>query len=390
MMSEFDYQLRTRVVYGIGRSKQLAQDVLELCEGKDVVLVTDPGLVKVGVADEILEILRAQRIEATLFSEVESDPSSASIDAAAAVLRSTNASCVIGLGGGSAMDVAKLAALVACAEYPTEHYALMANPFPSKRITTIMVPTTSGTGAEVTSTVVFSNSAKRKVWGWDFELAPDLAVLDPTLTVALPPHLTAATGLDALIHAIEAVTGKRSHPIIKAVGLQAIRLISSSLLPALENPQDLQAKGNLSVGSMLAGIAIEQGGTGIAHCIGHALGTLGRIHHGRAVAIAMYHTYEWNIQDNEEIFAEIALAMGAIEDYQASTMEKATAGLLMFCRLVEESGLSVTLRTDELIISDLGRLVETMASVENAPMRNNNCRYAEDEDLITFANQILE
>lgn len=287
------------------------------------------------------------------------------------------------------MDVAKLASLVAGAEHSTDHYALMANPFSPKRTKTIMIPTTSGTGAEMTSTVVFSNKEKRKVWGWDYELAPDLAILDPTLTVALPPHLTAATGLDALIHALEAVAGKRGNAMIQAVGLQAIRMISGSLLRAVRNPADLEARGQLSIGSMLAGMAIEQGGTGIAHCIGHALGTLARVHHGRAVAIALYHTYEWNIEGNEPIHAEIARAMGAVEVLSSPIEEQARAGAAFYRGLVEQSGMQLSLAAEGLSPADAQRLAETMASGENAPMRNNNCRYAADEDLARFAGQLL-
>lgn len=389
-MSGFDFAARTRVAYGVGRVKQLAEDVKSLTGGgNEAVLVTDPGLVKVGVADEVLAALREGGVEAVLFSDVQSDPTSASIDAAAEVIRASKASCVIGLGGGSAMDVAKLASLVAGAEHPTEHYALMANPFAPKTIKTIMVPTTSGTGAEVTSTVVFSNSEKRKVWGWDYDLAPDLAVLDPTLTVALPPHLTAATGLDALIHALEAVAGKRGNAMIEAVGLQAIRMISDSLLTAIREPGNLEARGRLSIGSMLAGMAIEQGGTGIAHCIGHALGTLARVHHGRAVAIALYHTYDWNIAGNEATLANIARAMGAVENASAGLEEQARAGAAFYRRLVEQSGLQLSLTDEGLTPADASRLAETMASAENAPMRNNNCRYASDEDLARFAEQLL-
>jgi alcohol dehydrogenase class IV len=389
-VSEFDFQARTRVAYGIGRSKRIAEDVKGLSGGTHAVLITDPGLVKVGVADEIISSLQAYGVEVTLFSDVQSDPTSASIDEAAAVIRESNTRCVIGLGGGSAMDVAKLASLVASAEHSTEHYALMANPFSPKQVKTIMIPTTSGTGAEMTSTVVFSNKEKRKVWGWDYDLAPDLAVLDPMLTVALPPHLTAATGLDALIHSLEAVAGKRGNAMIQAVGLQGIRMISDCLLKAIRNPQDLEARGKLMIGSMLGGMAIEQGGTGIAHCIGHALGTMARVHHGRAVAIALYHTYEWNIEGNESIHAEIARAMGAVEMMSSSIEEQAHAGAAFYRKLVEESGLQLSLAGEGLTVADSDRLAETMASAENSPMRNNNCRYAADEDLAQFAKLLLQ
>ncbi len=388
-MNDFDFQMRTRAAFGIGRAQKVGEDVKALGGSRQAVLVTDPGLVQLGAADEIVSALRSQGVAVTVFSNVQSDPTSASIDEAAAVIRESGTSCVVGLGGGSAMDVAKLASLVAGDVHPTEHYALMANPFAPKRIKTIMIPTTSGTGAEVTSTVVFTNREKVKVWGWDYDLAPDLALLDPTLTAALPPHLTAATGLDALIHALEAVAGKRSNAMIQAAGLQAIRMISDSLLQAVSHPQDLQARGRLSIGAMLAGMAIEQGGTGIAHCIGHALGTMARVHHGRAVAIALYHAYGWNIEGNEAVHAEIAEAMGAVKDSSGSVASRANAGAAFYRKLVEDSGLKLSLQDEGLSAAQAVQFAAIMASEENAPMRNNNCRYASEEDLARFAADIL-
>lgn len=388
-MNDFEFMARTRVAYGIGRSGRIAEDVKELGGGGDAVLVTDPGLVKAGVAGKIVSALQSRGVHVTLFSDVQSDPTSASVDEAAEVIRQSRTGCVIGLGGGSAMDVAKLASLVAGADHPTEHYALMAHPFAPKKIKTIMIPTTSGTGAEVTSTVVFSNREKRKVWGWDRDLAPDLAVLDPVLTAALPPHLTAATGLDALIHALEAVAGKRSNPMVKAAGLQAIRMISESLLEAIRKPDNLEARGRLSVGAMLGGMAIEQGGTGIAHNIGHALGTLARIHHGRAVAIALYHAYEWNLEGNESVHAEIAQAMGAASPGSGSVERQARAGAEFYRSLVRESGIQLSLAEDGLTAADAGALAAAMASPENAPMRDNNCRYASEADLDRLAKLVL-
>jgi len=388
-VNAFEYGLKTKVSFGVDRVRRLAEDVKEWSGDHRAVLITDPGLVRLGIADRIASLLTDGGVETVLFSNVESDPSSASVDAAAAVIREARARCVVGLGGGSAMDVAKLAALVAGAEHPAEHYALMANPFPRKRTVAIMIPTTSGTGAEVTSTVVFSTAEKRKVWGWDPQLAADLAVLDPVLTADLPPALTAATGLDALVHAIEAVTGRRSDPMIKAYGLQAVRLISANLPRALENPRDLEARGQLSVGSMLAGLAIEQGGTGIAHCIGHALGTLARIHHGRAVAAALYHAYAWNMEGHEPAFADIARAMNVPVAGGADEAEWAMAGCEFYRGLVERSGLDLSLRGDGLSVEDAPRLAEVMASAENEPMRSNNCRYASDEDLLRLAEALL-
>lgn len=387
-MSAFEFSAKTRVSFGVDRSAKVADDVRALTGASKAVLVTDPGLVRLGVADQLIKALTDGGIEAHLFSEVQSDPSSTSIDLAAQLLRETGAACVIGLGGGSAMDVAKMASMVAGDRHATEYYALMAHPFVPRQVKSIMIPTTSGTGAEVTSTVVFSTHEKRKVWGWDAELSPDLALLDPTLTTALPPHLTAATALDAIVHAIEAVAGRRTNPMIHALSMEAIRLLSRSLPVALASPSDLSARGELSVGAMLAGMAIEQGGTGIGHCIGHALGTLARVHHGRAVAISLYETYEWNVEGAVAVHADIARALG-VQDAGGADEELAYEGARFFRELVETSGVSLSLGEEGLTADDATRFVEIMESEENAPMRNNNCRPSSHEDLKRFAEAIL-
>ena len=314
MSHSFEFIPQTRISFGIDRSLMIGRDVKDLSGENKVVLVTDPGVIKVGLAEIVIKALEKEGIDTRLFSNVQSDPTAASIDEAAEIIRSFNAKCVIGLGGGSSMDVAKMAALVAGDRHSAMHYALMKNPFAPKVVKTIMLPTTSGTGAEVTSTVVFSNDEKRKVWGWAADMVPDLAILEPRFTTALPNFLTAATTLDALVHAIEAYAGKRSNLLIETLSLQAIRLIAQNLERALRTPDDLEARGKLAFAATLAGMAIEQGGTGIAHCIGHALGTLGRIHHGRAVSIALKATYCWNLEEAIEVHAEIARALGVKEE----------------------------------------------------------------------------
>jgi alcohol dehydrogenase class IV len=385
----FEFTPKTRVAYGIGRYLQIGNDVKSLSGDTKAVLVTDPGVVGVGLADLVLKALEEEGIETNLFSNVESDPSADSIDEAAKMIRDSGATCVIGLGGGSAMDVAKMAALVAGGVKPSMHYALMANLFPYKRVKTIMLPTTSGTGAEVTSTVVFSTPEKRKVWGWDVNMAPELAILEPQFTKALPRLLTAATTLDALVHAIEACTGRRSNPFIEALSLQAVQLISHNFERALQSPDDLEARGNLALAASLAGMAIEQGGTGIAHCIGHALGTVGRIHHGRAVAIALNVAYKWNAEEAVGMHAKIAKALG-VDGTGLTEEELALAGAEEYCRLVHVSGLNLSLTEDGLTKENIEHIVQTMQSDENAPMLNNNCRIASKEELQKFATDILE
>ncbi|MDQ0340562.1 alcohol dehydrogenase class IV [Caldalkalibacillus uzonensis] len=389
MGNTFEFSSRTKIAFGIDRSLELGKDVKKLSRSNKAVLITDPGIIKAGLADHVIGALEKEDIEIQVFHNVQSDPMAGSIDEAAEIIRSCGAKCVLGLGGGSAMDVAKMAALVAGGERAAMHYALMANPFAPKSICTIMIPTTSGTGAEVTNTVVFSDENKRKVWAWDAEMAPDMAIIDPQLTAALPAQLTAATTFDALVHAIEACTGKRTTPIIEAFSLQAIRLISQNIKKVLHRPDDLEARGKLALAATMAGMAIEQGGTGIAHCIGHALGTLARIHHGKAVTIALMATYMWNAEAAVTMYAEIARALG-VKDEGLTEKELALAGASQFSQMVAESGLNLSLQDENLSAADIDCFLEVMESEENAPMRLNNCRLATSADLKQFAADILQ
>ncbi len=222
------------------------------------------------------------------------EPDASSVDAAAELVRSMPGAIVIGVGGGSALDTAKQAAVVATAAMGVEHYALGANPLPGHR-PIIAIPTTAGTGAEVTRTCIVTDRDGRKVWTWGDELLPDLVVLDPASTVTMPAHVTAATGLDAFVHALEAVSGRRTTALVTAPALHALRLVRRPPPDRRRRPDDLDARQAMQEAALLAGLAIDGGGTGIAHSIGHALGTLAHVPHGVAVAIGLAAALDWNV-----------------------------------------------------------------------------------------------
>lgn len=377
----FEYLSPTKIIYGVDRIKSIGHDVKKICGKCNVVLVTDPGIIKVDIAEEVVAYLKDAGMRVSIYSGVKSYPTTDSIDDAADMIRNTGSKCVIGLGGGSAMDVAKIAAVVALDDRPVVDYAMCTNSFKTKTIKTIMVPTTAGTGAEVTPTVLFSLPNGRKVWSMDTQMIPDVAVLDPALTAALPPHLTAATGLDAFVHAYESVTGKRSNQMIQAVGLHAIKLVSRSLIKAIKEPTDLKARGDLIVAAMMAGLAAAAGGTGVAHCVGHALGAAAQIHHGRAVTLVLDKAYKMNVQAAIDIHAEVAKAFGVNNDGR-SNEEVAYAGAEAFHKLIIDSGLKTSLEGE---LEDVDELIEHIFKPENQPMRNNNCKYFDDEELKELA-----
>ena len=295
---------------------------------------------------------------------------------------------VIGVGGGSALDTSKLAAAAAAANVSAQRYELCANPLPAHGLFRICVPTTAGTGSEATRTSVFANASGAKVWAWGVELKPHLALLDPSLSTGLPARLTAATGVDALVHAIEAVTIRRANPLNDATGLQAIRLVVRHLKRAVEAPDDLDARGGMLMAACLAGMAIDGSGTGIAHAIGHALGTVGHVHHGRAVGLSLRVALGWNAEAAPERHAAVAEAMGIARDGR-SDRDVAAALAPAYDRFLRSVGLPIALSSDGLGEKDAKRLAEVTMSVENEPMRKSNCREITAADAERFARELL-
>jgi alcohol dehydrogenase class IV len=375
-----------QITQGAGALEQLGSIVRDLrtsaAAPRHVLLVADPGLKASGMIEGVERALRAAGLAVTIFDGVESDPSMAQADATAEIARREGAECVVALGGGSAMDLGKAVAAIAGGNAPAGHYGLCANPFPSARLRCVCVPTTSGTGSEATRTAVLSDAAHAKVWLWGDALKADAIVLDPFVTVGLPPHLTAATGVDALVHAIEASTNRNANAANDMYCHEAIRLVVKHLARAVSAPGDLTARAGLQWAATFAGIGIDNCGTAIAHNIGHALASLRPIHHGRAVGVALRATLDWSVADHDPAFAAAAAAMGAASDARALPQA--------FERLLREVGIKVSLAGEGHDHITAAQLAEQMALPANEPMRRSNRRAVRDQDLLEFAAAVLE
>jgi len=390
MLSAFTHDPSPAMSYGLDRVGALPDDVAALCgPSARILVVTDPGVVATGIPDAAARGLSGAGMAVEMFDEIESDPSATSIDAASLRARAHKADLILGIGGGSALDVAKLAASVAVADAPAEAYAVLANPLPAHSIRKILVPTTSGTGAEMTRTSVYGVEGGRKVWAWGGTLKADLSILDPAMTLGLPAPLTAATGLDALVHAIEAYTHVRSTPVVAGMALQAVALVAANLQRAVTTPGDVEARGRMALGSALAGVAIDACGTGIAHAYGHALGTLAHVHHGRAVALAMRVTLPWSAARRPDLYAPVATALGVDPRETRDGAEHALAGAARFEALVRSVGLPVSLVDTDLTERDAHRLVTVAMAAENRPMIDNNAVRPDDDELLDLAREIL-
>ncbi len=315
--------------------------------------------------------------EAQVYDGFKGEPKSADVDHAALRARDVKARAVIGLGGGTALDTAKLVAACAVSGKPAEAYQFCETALPAEPLALIAVPTTAGTGAEVTRTCIFTSAGHQKVWAWGDELKPGLAVLDPELTAGVPAAVTAATGLDALVHAIEASTNRNRSDANDLYCHRAISLISGALENAVKTPQDLAARGSLLLGSCYAGIGIDNAGTALAHNISHAMAELAPVPHGRATGLAMLATIEWVRDGNPVAFAKVESAMAGTGDVVAG-----------YEGLVRRSGLKVSLAGDGFDLDRPERLAERMASPAHAPMRRNTVRDVSDDDLLRLAERV--
>ena len=379
LMQSFTLSSLPEIVFGAGRLADLASKVEHLAgKGAAVLVVADPMLATLGITGRALKILKDAGFEAQVFDGLKGEPKVADIDAAAGIARAMKAKAIVGLGGGSALDTAKLVAACAASGLSAQSYQLCETPLPRNILPIIAVPTTAGTGSEVTRVSVFANAQKVKVWAWGEELKPNVAILDPELTVGVPPHITAATGLDALVHAIEAATNKHRTDGNDLYALKAISLISENLERAIKTPNDLEARGALLLGSCYGGIAIDNCGTALAHNISHAMADLAPIPHGRATGLAMLATMEWVSHGAPEAYVTVAKAMDAADPIRA------------YERLVRATGMKISLEGDGLDLAKPELLAEHMASPANEPMRRANLRYPNDAELVELARLVYD
>jgi alcohol dehydrogenase class IV len=369
----FTIEQPTRIAFGEGRLEQLAHDVKGLVGPRArVLLLADQGVARAGLVDHALQALAKRLMEVTVHADLAGEPRAAQVDEVAALARGAETQLVIGLGGGSALDLAKLAAAIAPGESSVEAYALAARALPTDPLPVICIPTTAGTGAEVTRTAVFADAIGRKVWAWGDALRPRFALLDPKLSTSLPRAVTAFTGLDALVHGIEAATNRRGNAFTDAHALHAVRLVVAHLPAAVDRPDDVSARGGMLSAACLAGLAIDGAGTALAHALGHALGSASGMPHGRAVALSLRATLAWNAEGSPKRHRAVAGAMGLVCDADDAWVGPALGA--RYDQLLRALDVPIDVGWDGLGTRDAGRLREALLRTENRPMLEANAR----------------
>lgn len=314
LLNSFSFELPTKIEYGVGAARGLVDAVKKLNAGK-LLLITDKGIVSSGLLEKITGSLKAHKMNWKVFDNVEPNPKDYNVQQGAEIARRFGPDCLVALGGGSPIDCAKAIAVLAFQGGAVRDYEGR-DKIGADVLPLVAVPTTAGTGSEVTfSSVITDSSEKFKFSIKDPKIAPKVALVDPEMTLTMPPELTASTGMDALTHAIEAFTAKVSEPIADSAALYAIELIARYLRIAVSESHNLEARAGMLLGSVLAGIAFSHADVAAVHCVAEAIGGKYDAAHGVCNAIVLPAVMAYNMEYCKQRYARIAAAMGlAVEN----------------------------------------------------------------------------
>jgi len=303
----FNYFGPTKVVFGEGSIRELPMEIGTL--GQKAILVTDQGLLATGLVEEVQKIMGKTLVGT--FSDVPQDSGMGVVDQGTAYAKSVAADVVVSLGGGSVIDTAKgMCILMKEGGSMRDHEGMQMLTQP--QTPHIVIPTTAGTGSEVTSgAVILDREQGQKIINFEYFNTPRVAILDPKVTIGLPPHLTASTGMDAMTHAVESYVSLQRNPISDAAALHAIRLIVQYLPTAVDDGTNLVARGQMQIAALVAGWAFSNAMVGLVHAMAHSIGAVCGIPHGQANGILLPYVMAYNLEEVPELLADIAVAMGA-------------------------------------------------------------------------------
>ncbi|MHB1042617.1 MAG: iron-containing alcohol dehydrogenase [Eubacteriales bacterium] len=325
------FRIPTEIIYGFGSIKKVGEVVSNLA-ASPVLVVTDHGVREAGLLDLVLEPLRDSGVKYEIFADVEPNPSVDTVGKGLHLLKKSGCQAIVAVGGGSPLDTGKAIGLLAANGGSILDYE-GADRVPANSLPLVAIPTTAGTASEVTINIVITDHSRNyKLTIVSTRAAARAAILDPLMTRSMPPKLTAATGLDALVHAIESYTSLMAYPLTEALALESVRLISEHLRPAVFNGNNLAARDAMLMGSLLAGLAFNNTRLGNAHAMSHPLSAYSDIPHGVANAILIPHIMEYNVPACPGRFARIAAVMG-VRTEGLTTMEAAYAAVAAVWKL---------------------------------------------------------
>jgi alcohol dehydrogenase class IV len=366
-----------KIVFGQGCITRCVEDILAMGLRRAFVITSPPI---VGLTDPLVQALRKGGASVTVYGQIATEPAVATFRAAVEAAREVTPDAVIGLGGGSSMDVAKLvAALYEGRQDVREVFGI--GKLDARALYLACLPTTAGTGSEVSPNAIILDEVEELKKGIvSPHLVPDAAYVDPALTVTMPPGVTASTGLDALTHCIEAYANRFAHPIVDLYALQGTRLITANLVQAVRSGDDLVARSNMALGSLYGGLCLSPVNTAAVHALAYPLGGEYHVAHGVSNAILLPHVLRFNLPAAPERYAQVALAMGV--EPGESDLDMAERGLDQLFELCRECGIPAGM-------SELGVPEEAIPHMAQAAMKvtrllkNNLCELtAEDAEAI--------
>ena len=386
----WEFYLPTRVIFGRESLNRLGIEVKPL--GEPILLVTGKrALRESGILDRVNRILNKEKIASVLYDQVSPEPDTEVVDKGVTFARQNRCKVVVGIGGGSAIDVAKAIAglgleesFASVAEYLEGKGTKRLN---SYGLPFIAIPTTAGTGAEVARNAVIINRPTRSKRSFRSNyLFARIAIIDPTLTVNLPQEITASTGMDTLTHLIEGYVSRKANPLTDILAIKGISLVGEALISAYNNGSDLEARGKMCLASLLGGVVLTNSGLGIAHGVSPFLGALHGIPHGVANGILLPHVIEFNLSSSIQKFKSVASALG--EKREGLTEEEAAYKALSAVeRIVKEMGIPQSL-------GEFGVKSEHLPELAKKSLTSNstrgNPREVSYEDILSLLKKIME
>jgi 4-hydroxybutyrate dehydrogenase len=376
------FSFPTSIIFGPGAIGELPGEFITMGVKKPLI-VTDENMEKTDAFKSLLDVFRNNQIDFQVFSGVQPNPHDVDVENGVAVYNTAACDFIIGVGGGSPMDAAKaLAVLVGMggniADYDAQSETKneIKGPLPS----IILIPTTAGTGSEVGKcSVITSTSQKRKIFLCHPLMMPSLAVLDLELTISLPAHLTAATGMDALTHNIESLTAPVFHPMCDAIAIKGVELTFKYLEKAVNNPEDIEARGYMMLAAMMGAVAFQKD-LGTAHSLSHALSAMCGLHHGQANAIVLPFVMSYNKDVSKSEYTLIAREFG-INTYGKDELECAEQAIKEIRSLNKRVGIPERLSSVGVKSEDLQELADK-AFLD--PCHYTNARSCTKEDLLSL------
>lgn len=369
-----------KIIFGPGGLSQVGTEEKRL-GNKALIVLGRSAMRKSGALDRLTRLLKKNNLEYTIYENIPSDPTVETVDTGASLARKRSCNLVIALGGGSVLDTGKAISAMVTNEGSVADYHEIegkGKKFQHKTLPFIAIPTTSGTGSEATRNAVITNTKlglKKSIR--DLWLIPEVALVDPELTLSLPPHITAICGGDALTQCIESYLGKKSQEITDALALHAIGLIGKSLVKAVKEGENLEARKDMAMAALLSGLCLSNSGLGAAHALSHPLGIYYKIPHGLSCAVLLPYVMEYNLPVVTKKLAKIAQSLG--EDLSLlSETEAAQRAVEKIKEILSAIGIKKNLSEWEIKKEDFSQLIN---GAQGGSL-NNNPRDTSDEDLI--------